>query len=322
MIASLSLLSPPLQAQGFPPTPTNARTTNITQNSVTFAWTKSPGATSYQIVNFAFTDVHNLGDVDSYTLTGLSPDTVYTYFIRAKNSHGFNDFPAQVDFSTLAAPKKSDESGSASKSYKPEPTPTPTPTPTPIPQTLRQLPPDIQVSNWVDGAQGRRVGAVGVGRADLINQGILDAVDVWSYVTPGVEVCFGQQGRIVFLDAAYAPRKLFDLPAYQRDGLTCTTIDRAGTVVLLRADSPPTEPTQPAQSQPQPSQSLSNCQVRPWANVKFRQSPPGGAIIGVTARRDWLPASEKRYGYFKVRLWDVEGWVSGAYVYTRGDCGS
>jgi len=66
---------------------------------------------------------------------------------------------------------------------------------------------------------------------------------------------------------------------------------------------------------------LSGCEVRPWADVKFRQSPPGGEVISVTAIRKWLPASEKRYGYFKVRLWGREGWISGRFVYTRGDCG-
>ncbi|MDE2774851.1 MAG: hypothetical protein OXI77_02820 [Chloroflexota bacterium] len=214
------------------------------------------------------------------------------------------------------------------------PRPTPAPTPTPIRDTLNHLPAGIQVSNWVDGAQGKRVGAAGVGRADVIEQGILDAVDVWGFVTPGVEVCFNQPGRVVFLDAAYAPRKLFDLPAYQRDGMTCTTIDSAGTVVLLRGESlPPQQPqSQPEQSASDAplstavpsepySQMLSGCEVRPWANVKFRQSPPGGEVIGVTAIRKWLPASEKRYGYFKVPLWGREGWISGRFVYTRGECG-
>ncbi|MDE2637211.1 MAG: hypothetical protein OXI30_12680, partial [Chloroflexota bacterium] len=70
------------------------------------------------------------------------------------------------------------------------------------------------------------------------------------------------------------------------------------------------------------SQALSGCEVRPWADVKFRKSPPGGEVISVTSVRKWLPASEKRYGYFKVRLWGRAGWISGEYVYTRGNCGA
>ncbi len=210
------------------------------------------------------------------------------------------------------APSRSGSS-SGSRSGSGGPNMTPTPKPTNIPDTLNYLPPEIQVKNWVEGAQGRRVGPRGVGRADLIAQGILDAVDIWSNVTPGVEVCFAQHGRIVFLDAAYAPRQLSDLPAYHRDGHTCAEIDRAGTVVLLPGPAPP--PPELISQQP-----LQNCQVKPFADLNFRQSPPDGQVIGVTSIRDWLPASEKSHGYFKVRLWEQEGWISGAFAETRGDC--
>ncbi|MCY3831837.1 MAG: fibronectin type III domain-containing protein, partial [Chloroflexi bacterium] len=282
----------------------------------------------------------DIGDVASYTYTGLHPNARHTVSVRAVNEHGHSG-TAVLYVNTLPAPPAADRGRPPAKSKRePDATPTPIPaTPTPIPQTLRSLPPGIQVSNWVDGAQGQRVGPAGVGRADLIERGILDAIDIWSYVTSGVEVCFAQQGRIVFLDAAYAPRQLSDLPAYQRDGMTCTTIDRAGTVVLLRGEGPPPQqqPSQPEQSQPQSasgappaaaepsqpySQMLSGCEVRPWADLKFRQSPPGGEVISVTSIRKWLPASETRYGYFRVRLWGREGWISGRFVYTRGDCGS
>ena len=197
----------------------------------------------------------------------------------------------------------------------------PAPTPTRVKDSLNHLPPGIQVSNWVDGAQGKRIDHVGVGRADLTEQGILDAVDVYGYVTPGVEVCFDQPGRIVFLDAAYAPRRLANLPAYSRDGMTCAAIDRGGAVILLQSDSPPPV-SQSSQAEPTQPQSMSDCEAQPWANLKVRQSPPDGLVLGVTGARDWLPASEQRQGYFKVRLWGREGWISGDYVYLRGDCGA
>ena len=301
-------------------------------------WTKSPGATSYAIASTPNIDV---GDVDSYTVTNLDANTFYAVYVLAKNAYGLST-SASVEFTTLRAPPAQDdgdEDGDDEEAEEDEeddtPRPTPAPSPTPIRDTLNHLPAGIQVSNWRDGAQGQRVGAAGVGRADLIEQGILDAVDIWSNVTPGVEVCFNQPGRVVFLDAAYAPRKLSDLPAYSRAGMTCTIIDSAGTVVLLRGESPPpqqqqSQPEQSASDAPlataEPSepysQTLSGCEVRPWADVKFRRSPPGGEVISVTAIRKWLPASEKRYGYFKVRLWGREGWISGRFVYTRGDCGA
>ncbi|MDE2910277.1 MAG: fibronectin type III domain-containing protein, partial [Chloroflexota bacterium] len=322
-----------------PETPSDALISGVTHNSITVTWTKSSGATSYEVVHSLLIGSWiDVGDVDSYTFTGLLPNTDYIAQVRAKNAYGISvshsaNFNGARTFRTSPAPRGSrDDDDDEDDEEDDLPRPTPAPTPTPIRDTLNHLPPGIQVSNWVDGAQGKRVGPAGVGRADVIEQGILDAVDIWSNVTPGVEVCFNQPGRVVFLDAAYAPRKLFDLPAYQRDGMTCTTIDSAGTVVLLRGESPPPQSSQSQSQNPPPlataepskpnSQLLRGCEVRPWANVKFRQSPPGGEVIGVTAIREWLPASEKRYGYFKIPLWGREGWISGRFVYSRGDCGA
>ena len=42
----------------------------------------------------------------------------------------------------------------------------------------------------------------------------------------------------MLLDAAYSPRRAMPLNAYQRDGMTCAIIDRAGTVVLLESAAP------------------------------------------------------------------------------------
>ncbi len=295
------------QAQNPPDQPTNFQASDITHNSATLSWTKSPGATSYElgirIQNGAFIlDLTNVGDVDSYTFTSFRPNTNHIAGVRAVNSHGASGLEP-VFVLTLPVPEPDDEPPPAR------------PTPTPIRDTLNHLPPGIQVNNWHDGAQGQQVNHVGVGRADRIPPDeIADAVNIWGYVTPGIEVCFDQPGRLLFVDSVYPPIAPYPLPAYQRDSMTCTTIDTAGTVVLLREDSPP-----PSHSH---SQALSGCEVRPWADVKFRKSPPGGEVISVTSIREWLPASEKRYGYFKVRLWGREGWVSGEYVYTRGECGA
>ncbi len=298
-----------------PPTPTNLYVSDIRHDRATLHWTESPTATSYEIGTLSVIDI---GDVDSYTLTNLEAGTAYTMFVAAKNAYGSSQ-NASVKFITLMAPPVRANGGSSSKSRRDDESPPPTPIP--IHDSLNHLPPGIQVSNWVDGAQGKRIDHVGVGRPDLTEQGILDAVDVYGYVTPGVEVCFAAHGRLVFLDAAYAPRRLANLPAYQRDGMTCATIDRGGTVVLLQSDSPPPV-SQSSQAEPTQPQSMSDCEAQPWANLKFRQSPPDGLVLSVTATRDWLPASEKRHGYFKVRLWGREGWISGDYVYLRGDCGA
>ena len=147
---------------------------------------------------------------------------------------------------------------------------------------------------------------------------MLDAFDVWGYVTPGVEVCFAQLGSLVFLDAAYSPRQLVDLPEYSRDGMTCAEIDRPGTLVLLQSDQPPP----PLASTAVPSQALSDCHVKAWAILNFRVSPPDGAVLHwLLPDHPFLRASEKRDGYFKVHYNGRDGWISGDYVFTRGNCG-
>ncbi|MDE2774303.1 MAG: fibronectin type III domain-containing protein [Chloroflexota bacterium] len=246
-LASLSLFALPALAQSAPPPPTNVSTSNITNDSITLTWTKSSGATSYETRYNRnpglFDDWIDVGDVARYTFTGLLPNTNYRARVRAKNAYGESGwvislFNGSENSRTSPAPTRSSRDSRDNDDDDDDddesPASTAIPSATPIRDTLNYLPAGIQVSNWVDGAQGQRVGAAGVGRADVIEQGLLDAVDVWGFVTPGVEVCFNQPGRVVFLDAAYAPRQLFDLPAYQRDGMTCTTIDSAGTVVLLR----------------------------------------------------------------------------------------
>ncbi len=310
-------------------------------------WDKSPGATSYEVAieEFPWSPFwRDVGDVSSYTFTGLDFQGYlnraalrrgedfettkkiisFSFYVRSRNSAGFSNGGILSLLGSVIFPSakpRGDDDATA--------TPTFTPSPKPTVHTLKQLPPEIQVNNWLDGAQGRRVGSAEIAQPDIIAQGVLDAVDVYGYVSPGVEVCFSAHGRIVFLAAAYAPRRAFDLSAYQRAGRTCALIDRAGTVVLLRGDGPPPQEPQPplqntppANTNPNPGRGLGDCEVQPFANLKVRQSPPDGLVLGVTASRDWLRASEKRAGYFKVGIWQIEGWISGDYVNTRGDCGA
>ncbi len=330
--ASLSITTLPHPG---PPAPTNVEVSDITHNSATLSWTKSPGATSYEIrgkcfhpvtsVDIFFLDWTDVGDVASYTLTGFIPNRECNFNVRGVNAEGAGIENGR-SFETLPAPASSGSSSSARGDA-------PKPTSRPKVHTLKRLPPGIKVSNWLDGAQGQQVDHVGVGRADAIDpQAILDAVNIWGYVTPGIEVCFEQPGRLLFVDSVYPPVAPVSLPVYQRAGMTCTTIDTAGTVVLMRGEGPPMQYSQPQSAIDMPlataipsrtySQALSGCEVRPWADVKFRQNPPGGEVISVTSVRKWLPASEKRYGYYKVRLWGREGWISGEYVYIRGNCGA
>ena len=40
------------------------------------------------------------------------------------------------------------------------------------------------------GAECQRVDAVGVGNQSLVDAGFIDAIDIWSYLGPGVDICF------------------------------------------------------------------------------------------------------------------------------------
>lgn len=124
----------------------------------------------------------------------------------------------------------------------PEPTPTLTPTPTATPQPstcLTSLPDSIVVSNFRDSTQCQQLDGGGIGIPSIIEEGFIDAVDIWSYVVPGTQVCFRQSsGRFIFLDAETMPRAIIPLSLSYRvrddvSEMICTQIDRAGSVILM-----------------------------------------------------------------------------------------
>ena len=72
-----------------PTTPTNLAASGITSNSVTLSWTASTdniGVTSYEIFNGSSLVTSTSGV--SLNLTGLSPSTVYSFSIKAKDAAG------------------------------------------------------------------------------------------------------------------------------------------------------------------------------------------------------------------------------------------
>ena len=83
------------------------------------------------------------------------------------------------------------------------------------------------------GVHFRQLDGGGIGIQSIIDAGPLAALDVYGYVEQGVEVCFPQIGRVVFLDARTMPRAIMDLDATVRDGMTCVSINSPGSLVLL-----------------------------------------------------------------------------------------
>ena len=83
------------------------------------------------------------------------------------------------------------------------------------------------------GVHFRQLDGAGIGIQSIIDAGYLEAFDVWGYVEQGVEVCFPQIGRVIFLDANTSPRAIVPLESTVVNGKTCVSINSPGSLVLL-----------------------------------------------------------------------------------------
>lgn len=207
--------------------------------------------------------------------------------------------------------------------------PTPTPTPKPPVDTCANLPADIVVSGFrAFETQCRSVGSAGVGNAGLIAQGVLGAVDVWGNANAEIRVCFRQQGRLKFLDAATAPRAVSDLAAEQVDGMTCGWITRAGTVALLPGSQPAMQTiAETSDSPPPPAEtgpaSTTACEVETSGFLSLRSGPslyysrllsmPRGVRLVARARTD---------DWFMVNYEGQLGWAHAEYLAVSPGCDS
>ena len=117
----------------------------------------------------------------------------------------------------------------------------PTPTPTPRPaygasyvalQTATGM--TFEATYGLDsGVHFRQLDGAGIGIQSIIDAGYLAALDVYGYVEQGVQVCFPQVGRILFLDARTMPRAITPLESTVVNGMTCASISSPGSLVLL-----------------------------------------------------------------------------------------
>ena len=83
------------------------------------------------------------------------------------------------------------------------------------------------------GVHFRQLDGAGIGVQSIIDTGFLEAFDVYGYVEQGVEVCFPQIGRVIFLDANTSPRAITALESTVVNGQTCVSINSPGSLVLL-----------------------------------------------------------------------------------------
>ena len=248
---------------------------------------------------------------NSFTLTGLARGTTY----RIEVDGGF--YVGSVTASTLRSTGDDDDEGDSF---------------TPPPVTCPHLPARVIVTGFVENTQCQMVGDVVIaGQPELEARGFIDAVDLWSYVNGGVEVCFHNDGWLVFLDAAYAPRLATELDHSHRDGMTCGVIDRPGTVVLLAAgapNAPTTHGAVPPVTQPGnltlptfDAIPLHDCQIK-LVETLFLRDAPGGEIIGLVWLNSEVPAFEINGFWYKIEFEGTTGYISRYYrEVLRGGCG-
>ena len=170
------------------------------------------------------------------------------------------------------------------------------------------------------GVQCQQVDAAGIGIQSVIDAGFIDAVDVWGYVEQGVEICFPQQGAIVFLDAATAPRSQVSVAYFARDGMTCAMLDRPGTVVLVPGQAPtlelPVEAATPQSPESEtsvgvPESRSTQCQITTTGNLNLRAAPTmGDNIIGHVLRGTTLTPLSRTVYWNQVDYQGTVGWIS------------
>ena len=132
---------------------------------------------------------------------------------------------------------KNDRSRCPQTKKKKDPTPVPTATTRPPAVTCPGM---SQASGIVvhatfglnSGVQCQRLDGGGIGIQALADSYIA-AVDIWGYVEQGVEVCFPQAGRLLFLDASAMPRVAAPLASTVVNGMTCASITTPGSIVLM-----------------------------------------------------------------------------------------
>ena len=83
------------------------------------------------------------------------------------------------------------------------------------------------------GGHFRQLDGAGIGVQSIIDAGYLAALDVYGYVEQGVEVCFPQIGRVLFLDARTMPRAITPLESTVVNGMTCASISSPGSLALM-----------------------------------------------------------------------------------------
>lgn len=231
----------------------------------------------------------------------------------AEYEPGAFTFQIQSALATLSLP---DAGGAGEEGEVAQPTPEPDQPPTAVSSTCASMPAGISMFGYLSGTACKVLDANGVGNQTVIDYGFNHAVDVFGDLSSPVTACFGQStGIIILLDAANAPRNIVPLRARLVNGLICADITRAGTVVLM--------PDEFVHSGLVPALEweLSGCTVTTTAILNLRsESKSESSVIANVLNNVQLNADMKANNYYRVRYYEIVGWLSSDYLTKSGNC--
>jgi hypothetical protein len=168
-----------------------------------------------------------------------------------------------------------------------------------------------------------------VGNQDVINRGVVQAVDVFGLLTSGlpqpdfnasIKVCLQGSGGFLYLNALTAPRTVSALPVSLEGGYSCAFIPDAGTVVLVQ-DGPAADPSAPVASGGA-SGPLNGCTVTTLHILNLRSGPGTDSdVIRVVPYNVTLTATQRQGDWFNVDYMGTPGWLNAAFVAPDAACG-
>jgi hypothetical protein len=185
--------------------------------------------------------------------------------------------------------------------------------------------------------------AAEIGNQDVLDQGVVHAIDVFAlehggephpFFNADVTVCLKGDGMMLYLDATVAPRSLMALSAYRDGGYTCATISNAGTVVLTGRpaedtgdeEDPDAEPgdgdtAAPVSVDTTSGKPLEDCSVTTRDILNLRAEPRlGSTVIKLVPYNVTLKADAIKGSWYRVTYLGSIGWVSAQYVNASLSC--
>lgn len=231
----------------------------------------------------------------------------------AQYEPGAFTFQIQSALATLSLP---DAGGVGQEGEVAQPTAQPALPRTAASSTCANMPAGISIFGYQSGAACKALDSSGVGNQTVIDYGFNHAVEIYGDLSSPVTACFGQStGIIILLDAASSPRDIVPLRARLVNGMICADITQAGTVVLM--------PDEFVHSGLVPALAweLSGCTVTTTAILNLRsESESGSSVVANVLNNVELNADMKANNYYRVRYYEIVGWLSSDYLTKSGNC--